>query len=76
MKVILYSGPQCGLCDQAHNMLNSVQGVDIMVEKLNVRDCAQLYHLYGARIPVIKRTSDSTELAWPFSLEALQAFLS
>ncbi|MDT0594223.1 glutaredoxin family protein [Glaciecola petra] len=76
MKVILYSGPHCGLCDQALDMLHSMQNIDIQIEKINIRDSVELYHLYGARIPVIKRNSDAAELGWPFSIEALQAFLS
>lgn len=76
MKVIIYSGPNCCLCDQAFDLLNNVNIVGLNIEKVNVRDSTELYHLYGARIPVVKRDHDSTELAWPFTSEALHAFLS
>lgn len=76
MKVIIYSGPNCCLCDQALDLLNNVNIVGLNIEKVNVRDSTELYHLYGARIPVIKREHDLRELAWPFTSEALHAFLS
>ncbi len=47
----------------------------VELEKINIRDSADLYHLYGARIPVLKREKTDTELGWPFTLDDLIEFL-
>jgi hypothetical protein len=92
MKIILYSGPDCELCDYAIATIKQLEG-HIEIEKVNVRDSSELYHLYGARIPVIKKNNDAQvasacnasnnsshssldELGWPFSLTQLKAFLA
>nr|WP_263406905.1 glutaredoxin family protein [Salinimonas profundi] len=45
------------------------------VTLVNVRDDTTLYHEYGARIPVLKRTDTQQELGWPFDQQALKRFL-
>lgn len=92
MKITLYKGPQCELCDHAIAIIEQLDE-PIELEKVNVRNSSELYHLYGARIPVIKKNSASiggsvsnasnnpphsstNELGWPFSLTQLKAFLA
>jgi hypothetical protein len=47
----------------------------LLVEKINVRDSTDLYHNYGARIPVLKREDTDKEIGWPFTSADLEAFL-
>lgn len=80
MLITLYTGPNCSLCDDAIKLLNELN-VDIEVEKINVRESIDLYHQYGARIPVIKCNdkainSKGEDLGWPFTLEQLRAYLT
>lgn len=76
-KLILYSGPQCHLCDQAFALLQSVSFIQAQdTEKVNVASDHDLYHLYGARIPVLKRQDNGVELGWPFNEQQLIEFLS
>lgn len=80
MKITLYTGPHCELCELAEALLGQLNG-SVDYEKVNVRESVELYHLYGARIPVIKKNIDiaqglSVDLGWPFSLEQLRAFLT
>jgi hypothetical protein len=84
MKLILYTGPQCELCEQAANLIDKLD-ITIELEKVNIRNSPQLYHRYGARIPVICKVApetcdsahvDTKELGWPFSLEQLRAFIT
>ncbi|MFC3121676.1 glutaredoxin family protein [Agaribacter flavus] len=75
MKLTLFTGPHCGLCDQAKSLLNTLRIDELDIDEKNVRECVDLYHLYGARIPVIKRHDTLDELAWPFDLEQLKTFL-
>ncbi len=72
--IILYSGPHCCLCDDAIALLNEVDN-NLGFEKVNVRDSHELFHLYGARIPVLKRTDTNNELGWPFTAEDIIKFL-
>lgn len=85
MKVILYTGPHCELCEHAIAIIEQLE-TPVHIEKVNIRDSVELYHLYGARIPVIKKVDvvsaqnanniPSNELGWPFSLTQLKAFLA
>jgi glutaredoxin len=80
MKITLYTGPNCSLCDNAIALINELN-VDVDVEKINIRESVDLYHLYGARIPVIKRHDKPTntmgeDLGWPFTLAQLRAYLA
>lgn len=95
VKIILYTGPHCSLCDLAVDIVQQFNELytntnnepafqpsppDIIserveLEKINIRDSAELYHLYGARIPVLKREKTDTELGWPFTLDDLIEFL-
>lgn len=80
MRVTLYTGPHCALCDNAMALIDELE-VDVEVEKINIRESAELYHLYGARIPVIKcvdqqLNQSSDDLGWPFTLEQLKAYLA
>lgn len=75
MKLIMYTGPECSLCDEAQALINALAQPTIELQKINIRNDAALYHSYGARIPVLKRLCDDSELGWPFDINALQAFL-
>ncbi len=78
MKIIFYTGPQCGLCDLADELLAQLPQDNIDIEKVNIRQSSDLYHLYGARIPVLKIETQNgpKELGWPFDLKQLESFLA
>ena len=76
-KLILYSGRHCHLCEQAFSLLQDVSPAHIAsTAKVDVASSPQLYHLYGARIPVFKRVDTDAELAWPFDEVQLTEFIS
>jgi hypothetical protein len=80
MRITLYTGPHCELCDLAVKLIEQL-GENVELEKVNIRESTELYHLYGARIPVIKKQSDiensiDNDLGWPFSLAQLRAFIA
>ncbi|WP_202265762.1 MULTISPECIES: glutaredoxin family protein [unclassified Alteromonas] len=76
MKIFFYTGPQCSLCDLADIELKNTSSFKALeVEKVNIRQSTELYHLYGARIPVFKREDNNKEIGWPFSREDLEEFL-
>lgn len=76
MKLILYSGQECCLCEQAEVLLSEVSLDHLEVTKVDVRSSSDLYHLYGARIPVLFNKENRQELPWPFNKEQLVEFLS
>lgn len=76
VKIFFYTGPQCGLCDLADVELgNTSMFASLAIEKVNIRESTDLYHLYGARIPVLKREDNNKEIGWPFSTADLEEFL-
>jgi glutaredoxin len=72
MKLVLYSTSHCHLCEQAEALL--VQ-LGIEAAHIDIADNDGLLERYGARIPVVKRMDDGSELGWPFDVEALQRFI-
>lgn len=76
MKLNFYTGQTCHLCELAEQLLSQIDPASrLEVNKIDVKTDHQLFHLYGARIPVIKRVDNNNELGWPFDLELLQEFL-
>lgn len=76
MKIIFYTGPQCSLCDLAEVELQQTSAFSSLeIEKVNIRTSTELYHLYGARIPVLKRADNEKEIGWPFDAANLEEFL-
>jgi len=77
VKLILYSAPDCHLCDLAKAVINNVAqsqifsdqaaGQGLIIETVNVRQSIDLKRRYGIRIPVVALSLDSeAELGWPF----------
>lgn len=73
----LFSGAECCLCDDAKQLLRGLPNYgELQIAVVDVKSDHQLYHLYGARIPVLKRTDSGAELGWPFDVHSLAQFLS
>jgi hypothetical protein len=76
MQVILYSGKDCCLCEKAESLLNNIDDTgNLQIDKVDVRSTTDLYHAYGARIPVLYRKDTQQELAWPFDMFQLEEFM-
>jgi len=76
MSLILYTGQGCSLCEQAEILLKKVdKSAASTLKKVDVRASSDLYHLYGARIPVLYREDTHGELPWPFDFFQLGEFL-
>lgn len=76
MTLILYTGQGCCLCEQAEILLKEVnQQAAAGLVKIDVRTSTDLYHQYGARIPVLYRQDKKSELSWPFDSFQLGEFL-
>jgi hypothetical protein len=71
-EVILYTRPDCHLCELAAQMLRQCAvnwyGVDIESD-------LKLSRKYGIHIPVLYRPDVDRELYWPFNAETVSAFI-
>lgn len=67
----LYGTTACHLCEVAQAMLEQRQARYTLVD---ISESDALFERYGVTIPVLRR-DDEAELNWPFSEEALAAFL-
>ena len=53
-RVTLYSRPDCGLCDEARDVVRRVrQGADFDLEEIDISGDDALEREYGIRIPVV-----------------------
>lgn len=75
MNVVLFTGPECHLCDLAMVEIENLNNQHLNVEKRNIRDNAQDYHLYAVKIPVLKRVDTGAELNWPFTQHDIATFI-
>lgn len=76
MKIHFYTGPQCSLCDYADDEIKNARvTASLKIEKHNIREDQNLYHLYATRIPVLKRDDTGAELGWPFTSADVEVFV-
>lgn len=72
-EVILYTRPDCHLCELAEQMLENAR---VTWYAIDIESDLELIRKYGVRIPVLYRTDIKRELFWPFSEEALMEFVN
>jgi glutaredoxin len=67
----LYGKAECGLCEQAHELLAEL---GLQADSVNVEADDELMAVYGLRIPVLADAA-GRELGWPFDIEQLQDWI-
>lgn len=72
--LILYSRPDCHLCDEAESLLIS-SGLGESYQKTDIETDLKLLRRYRIRVPVLMRNDIRKELFWPFDAAELAAFL-
>jgi hypothetical protein len=70
-EIILYTRPDCHLCELAAPMLQSCGAA---WHPVDIESDLELIRKYGIRIPVLYRADIDRELFWPFTTEAVKAF--
>ncbi len=73
-QLILYSQPECHLCDEAEALLQA-SGLGDSYQKVNIETDLELLKRYGIHVPVLMRRDTGQELFWPFDQAQLAAFL-
>jgi len=71
-EVILYTRPDCHLCELAAQMLEECA---VTWYRVDIESDLELIRKYGNRIPVLYRPDVDRELFWPFSGETVGAFI-
>ena len=74
MKLTLFQRDDCPLCDQAYEVLASAGVGDF--DPIWIDGDAGLEGFYGDRVPVLRREDSTAELDWPFSVDAVRAFVA
>ena len=69
----LYSTSHCHLCDNAIAILNELAIYPFTI--VEITDSEPLLISYGAKIPVLRREDNKTELNWPFNAQDVVKFL-
>lgn len=70
----LYSRQDCGLCDEAAEMLD-LAGLAGQYQVVDIDSDLALIQRYGTRIPVLLDESSRQTLNWPFTATQVKALL-
>ena len=73
--ILLYSKADCHLCQQAYELLLSLQISPAEIEIVDITNNNALLQRYGNSIPVVELTKDHI-LFWPFDAEDINEALS
>ena len=65
-QLIIYTGPNCHLCEQAKALLYSLMSErGLTLVEVDIHTDAELQQKYGIRIPVV--LANGQEKGWPFT---------
>ncbi len=73
-QLLLYSRPDCHLCDVAEGLLHAA-GLGDTYQKIDIESDLKLLRRYGIRVPVLFHNNFQTELFWPFDQAGLSDFM-
>ena len=73
-KLILYTRPDCHLCEQAEDLVAQVAPA-VALQAIDIEDDLELVMRYGLSIPVLRQEPGGQELGWPFDADELAVFL-
>jgi hypothetical protein len=73
MRLVLFQRDDCHLCDQALAVLAAACAPEFTSVWIDGSD--DLEARYGERVPVLRDEDGGRELAWPFTAEAVRAFM-
>lgn len=72
----LYSTSHCHLCEQAEELINSIQNeYDVSFTIIDIADDISLQAIYERRIPVLKRLDNNEEIGWQFAIDDIKKII-
>ncbi len=72
-EVILITGEDCPLCEEAKELLNSLRLTGFSLIEKDIYTTRQLYNKYWDKIPVLLK--DDQDLCWPFTPQNIKEFI-
>lgn len=75
MGLTLYSRSDCGLCDEAAELLE-LAGLSGQYQVVDIDTDLTLIQRYGTRIPVLMDASSRQTLNWPFTASQVKALIN
>lgn len=72
-ELILLTGKDCHLCEQARTLLSEIETKDFILEELDIYSKRTYHDKYWDKIPVL--IYNNQELLWPFDSQKIQEFL-
>ena len=69
----LYEGEDCPLCEEAKELLNSLNLIGFSLIEKNIYTTRQIHNKYWDKIPVLLK--DNKDLCWPFTPEKVKEFI-
>jgi glutaredoxin len=72
-EIILITGEDCPLCEEAKELLNSLNLIGFSLIEKNIYTTRQIHNKYWDKIPVLLK--DNKDLCWPFTPEKVKEFI-
>lgn len=79
MQLKLFGTAGCHLCEEAEHIVKeylTAGPAGLTVEAIDIAEQENRHERYALRIPVLYHPESGRELAWPFDLPQLEAFIS
>jgi len=70
-EIVLYTRPDCHLCELAEQMLEMA---GVVWHRVDIESDLDLLRKFGLRVPVLYRPDSGRELFWPFNAESVLEF--
>ena len=72
-EIILITGEDCPLCEEAKELLNSLHLTGFSLIEKDVYTTREIHNKYWDKIPVLLK--DNQDLSWPFSSQNVKEFI-
>ena len=72
-EIILITGEDCPLCEEAKELLNSLHLTGFSLIEKDIYTSRKIHDKYWDKIPVLLK--DSQDLSWPFTSENVKEFI-
>ena len=72
-EVILITGEDCPLCEEAKELLNSLHLTGLSLIEKDIYTTRKIHDKYWDKIPVLLK--DNQELCWPFTSQNLKEII-
>lgn len=75
IELLLYTGPECHLCDDAKAVIGSVSGLPVSVTQVDITSDTALFNRFRYAIPVVELVATGQLLTWPFDQQSFIEFI-